>query len=230
VARDPRRRAGLLIALAAGALFAATAGLRIAYAQSARQVALAGRMGTRALLVIDGATVMLAPGDSRAGVRLVAFDGDDRARVEWDGRVTTLVVGGAPVSMGGRDSAGRGGAREVVLAAGPGGHFVGRGAINGRPVNFMVDTGATVVALSRDEAVRLRLDLAGARPVTLSTANGVVVAQQLTLSAVSLGDVTVANVRAVVVPAPMGHVLLGNSFLQRFQMRRENDVMRLELR
>ena len=66
--------------------------------------------------------------------------------------------------------------------------------------------------------------------MTLSTANGVVVAQQLTLSAVSLGDVTVANVRAVVVPAPMGHVLLGNSFLQRFQMRRENDVMRLELR
>jgi aspartyl protease family protein len=124
----------------------------------------------------------------------------------------------------------RSGAREIVLAAGPGGHFLGRGASNGRPVHFMVDTGATVVALSRAEATRLRLDLSGARPVALSTANGVVAAQQLTLSAVTLGDVTVANVSAVIVPAPMPHVLLGNSFLQRFQMRRENDVMRLELR
>jgi aspartyl protease family protein len=228
VQRHPRRHAGGLIA---GVAIMIAAGIPLpgARAQPARRVALAGRMGGRALLVIDGATVMLAPGESRAGVRLVALDGEDRARVEWDGRVTTLVVGGAPVAIGAAADA-RSGSREVVLAAGRGGHFVGRGAINGRPVNFMVDTGATVVALSRDEAARLRLDLTSARPVTLSTANGLVVAQQLTLTAVSLGDVTVANVRAVVVPAPMGHVLLGNSFLQRFQMRRENDVMRLELR
>ncbi|MEO7244589.1 MAG: retropepsin-like aspartic protease [Rubrivivax sp.] len=220
-----RRRELLRAGLGVSALASAAPRAR----SQARQVALAGRMGAKALLVIDGQTALLAAGEARSGVRLLALEGDDRARVEWDGRSVSLRLGAAPVALGGSADT-RSGGREVVLAAGPGGHFLGSGAINGRPVQFMVDTGATVVALSRAEAVRLRLDLSGARPVALSTANGVVAAQQLTLSAVTLGDVTVANVRAVVVPAPMPHVLLGNSFLQRFQMRRENDVMRLELR
>jgi aspartyl protease family protein len=213
--------------LAAAALGLAGAAGAPAHAQ-ARQVALAGRMGRRALLVVDGQTVLLAPGEARGGVRLLAFDGDDRARVEWGGRTTVLTVGGAPVSIGA--AGGESGSRAVVLAAGPGGHFFGRGTINGRSVAFMVDTGATTVALSQAEAERLRLDLGAGRTVGLSTANGVVAARELTLSAVTLGDVTIANVRAVVLPSPMPYVLLGNSFLQRFQMRRDNDVMRLELR
>ena len=45
-----------------------------------------------------------------------------------------------------------------------------------------------------------------------------------------MGDVTLANVQAVVMPTEMPFVLLGNSFLSRFQMQRDNDVMRLELR
>jgi aspartyl protease family protein len=52
----------------------------------------------------------------------------------------------------------------------------------------------------------------------------------ITLSAVRIGDVEVANVEAAVHPNSFGIVLLGNSFLQRFQMRRENDVLRLEKR
>ena len=64
----------------------------------------------------------------------------------------------------------------------------------------------------------------------VDTANGRVPAYGVTLTSVRVGDVEVANVEATVLPASMPHVLLGNSFLTRFQMKRENDVMRLEKR
>ena len=62
------------------------------------------------------------------------------------------------------------------------------------------------------------------------TANGAVPVHRLNLNAVRVGEVEVANVDAVVIPAQMPYILLGNSFLGRFQMRRDNDVMRLERR
>jgi len=75
-----------------------------------------------------------------------------------------------------------------------------------------------------------RIDLSAPRTVMARTANGDVPAQLVTLNSVRVGDVELYNVAAVVVPQPMPMVLLGNSFLSRLQMRRENDVMRLELR
>ena len=62
------------------------------------------------------------------------------------------------------------------------------------------------------------------------TANGVVPAYQIQLGTIRIGDVEVRDVEAIVIPGTISHVLLGNSFLNRFQMRRENDVMTLELR
>jgi aspartyl protease family protein len=223
--------------LAGSAVFSGlvAAALPAAGAEPSRSVGLAGQIGRRkALLVIDGAPVTLAVGEARAGVRLRAL-GDGQAEVELAGRVVLLRQGDAPQRLDGAAAAGAdatdaAGRREIVLPMGLGGHFLGSGAINGRPVRFMVDTGASVVALSADEAARIGIDLSSATPVTIGTANGPVPGRRVTLSAVSLGGVTVANVAAVVTPAPMTHVLLGNSFLQRFQLRRDNDVMRLQLR
>ena len=67
-------------------------------------------------------------------------------------------------------------------------------------------------------------------PAMMGTAYGNIVAQLVTLTSVRLGEVEVFNVNAVVTPMAMPYVLLGNSFLTRFQMRRDNDVMRLEVR
>jgi aspartyl protease family protein len=64
----------------------------------------------------------------------------------------------------------------------------------------------------------------------VQTANGVVPVHSVTLDSVRIGGVVATYVEAVVIPAPMDYVLLGNSFLTRFQMKRENDVMRLEKR
>lgn len=194
---------------------------------SAQGVVLAGRMGERALLMVDGQPRALAVGQTADGVRFVRWQ-DEIAVIERDAGLYLLRLGATPSRLGGPAAAS--GGREIVIAAGPGGHFITGGSINGRSVRFMVDTGATVLALGRDEAQRLGLDLSTARPALSETANGTVAVQMLTLSRVRVGDVEVANVAAVVVPAAMPYVLLGNSFLTRFQMRRENDVMRLEQR
>lgn len=201
--------------------------LALAWPAAAQSVAFSGRMGAKALLVIDGQPQMLAAGDAARGVRLVRIDGDE-AIVERGGAQAAIRLGGAPVSVGA--GAPRSSAREIVIAAGPGGHFVAGGAINGRAAQFMVDTGATLVTISRADAERLGIDWRSARPVLTQTAGGTSPAALLTLSAVRVGEVEIADVPALVVPAPMPAVLLGNSFLSRFQMRRENDVMRLELR
>ena len=213
----------------AGLLAAACGAARAqAPAQPAASVVLAGRMGERALLMIDGQPQMLAVGQAAAGVRLLRWQGDE-ALVERDGRSTLLRVGGSPAQLsGGAPAVAQG--REIVITAGPGGHFIASGAINGKPVQFMVDTGATLLAMSQGDAQRLGLDLRNARRGVTLTANGTVPVQQLSLTRVRVGSIEISNVDAVVLPAAMPHVLLGNSFLGRFQMRRENDVMRLELR
>ena len=211
-----------------GSLAGIAALLLVATGASAQSLALAGRMGAKALLVIDGRPHTLAVGDSAAGVTLLQLD-DGAATVQVGTQRQVLRLGAAPARLAGTAPAAAAN-REIVLSAGPGGHFMTSGSINGRAVQFMVDTGATRVALGRAEAERIGLDLSNAQRGMTQTANGAVPVQLLTISALRVGEVLLANVPAVVVPAPMPYVLLGNSFLQRFQMRRDNEVMRLELR
>ncbi len=193
----------------------------------AQSVSLAGRMGDRALLVVNGQPHTVAVGATAAGVRLLRWAGDE-AEVESGGVKALLRVGGSPAHVGGARAAPS--AREIVMTASSGGHFTPSGTINGKPVRFVVDTGATLVAMGREEAQRLGLDLSKASPGVSQTANGPVAVQIVTLSRVRVGEVELINVDAVVLPQAMPFVLLGNSFLSRFQMRRDNDVMRLELR
>jgi aspartyl protease family protein len=184
-------------------------------------------MGDRALLAVDGQLHTLDVGQSADGVRLLRWVGDEAEVDTGSGRLR-LRVGVTPVRL---DSAAtRRMSREVVMAAGPGGHFTSSGAINGKSVFFMVDTGATLVSLGREDADRLGIDLRSARNAVTQTANGPVPVQLVVLSSVRVGDLELADVGAAVLPQPMPVVLLGNSFLARLQMRRDNDVMRLELR
>jgi aspartyl protease family protein len=150
----------------------------------------------------------------------------DEARVEVGGRAVTLRQG-SPVNLGGAGGS-SGGGHEIVLTAGLGGHFYATGSINGKSARFVVDTGATAVSIGSAEADRMGLDYRRGQQVALSTANGTVPGYLVTLSSVRIGDVDTYNVQAVVVPAPMENILLGNTFLSRFQMKRDNDTMRLE--
>ena len=198
-----------------------------AAAAQAQSVSLAGRMGERALIVVNGQPLTLAVGGTVAGVRLLRWAGDE-AEVEVAGARSRLRVGGTPAQIGAARAPAA--AREIVMTASSGGHFTPAGAINGQAVRFVVDTGATLVSMGKDEALRLNLDLSGARTGVSQTANGPVAVQIVVLDRVRVGEVEINNVGAVVLPQPLPFILLGNSFLSRFQMRRDNDVMRLELR
>ena len=190
------------------------------------QVQLNGMLGARsALLIIDGEARTVEVGASAKGVRLVAIE-DGRAVVEFGGRRQTLTLGAAPGRVVPQTAA----PRQIVLPMGQGGHYTTIGMINGQVTSFLVDTGATSVAISQIEAEKLGLRYMYGKRIVTMTANGVVPAYQIQLGTIRIGDVEVRDVEAIVIPGTISHVLLGNSFLNRFQMRRENDVMTLELR
>ena len=199
----------------------------VATSASAQAVSMGGSLGNNALLVIDGKPRNVAVGTTVDGVRLVSVSGHD-ALVEVQGQRLTLHLGGAQVNLGGKQSEGTG--KQIVLTADGAGHFFTAGAINGKAVRFVVDTGATTVSMSQDEADRLGLDYKNGPRGMSRTANGVVPFYRTSLSSVRIGDVQVYNVEASVLPGQMGYILLGNSFLTRFQMKRENDVMTLDMR
>ncbi len=194
----------------------------------AQSVALQGMFGNAALLIVDGKPPKgVRPGDSHEGVKVVSTSGD-QAVLEIGGKRHTLRVGDAPANVGGSGGASRG--NRIVLTAGSGGHFITAGTVNGKAVQFMVDTGATAVGMGMAEAERLGVDYKKGQPVRMSTANGVVPGWVVKLASVRVGDVEVYEVDAVVGPSSMPTLLLGNSFLMRFQMKRENDQMTLERR
>ena len=195
----------------------------------AQTVSMAGSIGdSKALLMINGAPHTLAVGSTVKGVTLKRVM-QGQAEVEIGGKALMVAIGGAPASVG---AGGGGGAtgREILIAAGPGGHFVTSGQINGKPVQFMVDTGATVVAMGRQEAERLGVDWKKGQPAMSHTAAGTVMSYAVSLTSVRIGDVEVFGVNAMVLPAEMPVILLGNSFLSRFSMRRDANVMKLEKR
>lgn len=197
-------------------------------AACAQSVALQGMLGRKALLIVGNtAPKTVAPGETWQGVKVLSTSGDE-AVVEIDGQRQTLRVGEAPANVGGGAAGARG--NKIVLSAGTGGHFVTPGSINGRPVQFMVDTGATGVGMSISDAERIGLNYRAGQPIRINTANGVAPGWLVKLGSVRIGDVEVFGVDASVSAAAMPFVLLGNSFLSRFQMRRDNDQLVLERR
>lgn len=195
----------------------------------AADVSLAGVFGGKAVLVVDGgAPRTLKPGArSPEGVKLLSVEGDS-AWVEIDSRRVKLRIG-ENVALP-RSAAGSGGPAAVHLNADLQGHFLSEGAINGTPVRFLLDTGATVIALGRNDARRANINTGQSPAVTVQTANGVVRAWRVRLNSVKLGSVTLNDVEAAVMETDMPHVLLGMSFLNRMDMQRSGQVMTLRQR
>lgn len=205
--------------------FAASALLVSAHGQA---ISLSGMHGSKAVLIVDGsAPKVVSPGESFKGVKLLSVQGDS-AVFEMAGQRHTLRVGDSPVSVGQTARAGTG--VRVVLAPDSDGHFVTQGHVNSKPVQFMVDTGATTVGLGVSDANRIGLKYQDAPRVQVATANGNVPGWRIKLSTVRVGDIEVREVDAIVTPMSMPFVLLGNSFLSRFQMTRTSEQMVLEKR
>lgn len=191
-----------------------------------QSVALSGVMGNKALLVVNGsAPKLVGLNESHQGVRVVALEGNS-ATVQVQGQRQTLRMGASPVSIGQVMASGR----KVVLRADSRGHFQENGFINNKPMRYMVDTGATGIAIGQPDAERIGLDYEKGDKVTVRTANGNAKAWRIRLNTVQVGDITIYGVDALVTPQPMPYVLLGNTFLSKVHMTRQGNEMVLEHR
>ena len=194
---------------------------------AAAEVTLVGLIGSRAIVVIDGGVPRtLAPGQRNGdGVVLLGTE-KDAAQFEIDGKKRTLRMGQAYSAAVKRSSK-----QSVTLSPDQRGHFVTMGSINGGSVRFLVDTGATLVSLSAAEARRLGISYLQGQRGQMQTANGVAPVYRVKLDSVKLGDVEVNNVDAVVSDNDvMGLTLLGMSFLNRMEMKRDSQSMTLTKR
>jgi aspartyl protease family protein len=118
------------------------------------------------------------------------------------------------------------GIREVVLERNRQGHYVTSGEINGHPVVFLIDTGATGVAIPGELASRL--GVRRGRPYNTVTANGVARSYAARLNSVSVGDIKLYNIDAAITPGmQMEEVLLGMSFLQHIEFTQRNNTLTL---
>lgn len=115
---------------------------------------------------------------------------------------------------------------EVTLRGNVQGHFVASGRINNVPVQFLLDTGATDVAVPLDLARQLALPKGV--PVTLNTANGRTQGYRTQIDRLQLGDIVLRNVRAVAAPGLEGEqVLLGMSALNKLEFTQRDGTMLL---
>jgi aspartyl protease family protein len=181
--------------------------------------------GRSAAVAIDGAPpITIGVGESVGAVTVVSADSDGaRLRVDGVERTLPLVAmeggGGHLPSMD-----------TVTLGADGRGHFVADGTINGRTVRMLVDTGASLTTLSRSEADRIGLGYRNGARARVSTANGVVEGWQISLGSVGVGSVTVRNVEAMVLDTDLQIVLLGMSYLDRFDLERQGSRLVLRRR
>ncbi len=192
----------------------------------AASVGVVGLFKDKAMVSIDGGTPKtISVGQSLQGVKLVSAD-SGVAVLEIDGKRRTLGMG---QSFSAAASSGSG-KQSVVLAADGQGHFSTTGAINGNSVNFLVDTGASSVTLQASDARRMGLDYKSGQMTGVSTANGVIPAWRVTFNSVRVGGITLYGIEGLVIETSMPRALLGMSFLNRTDMRREGQTLMLTQR
>ena len=175
----------------------------------------------RAQLVVNGSAVRtLRSGQvSPEGVRLVSAD-RSRAVVEVDGKTLTLALGQSTLAI-------------AELKADPSGHFVTTAYVNGVATRAVIDTGATAVAISSDDAQRMAIGYVGAPQVRIVTAGGPRTAYRVKLATVRVGEITLYDVDAVVTEGgreQLPIVLIGMTFLNGVDMRRVGDTLVLTRR
>jgi aspartyl protease family protein len=206
-------------ALAAGLLLFSRAAL-------AADISVVGLFPNKAVLVVDGGTPKTySVGATIAdGIKLVASN-ESGATIEINGKRQTIAMGEhvnrAPSS---------GGKQSVTLQADGQGHYMVNGQINGGSVRMLLDTGATLIALPASEATRLGVDYKKGTPAFVNTANGVAPAYRVKLNTVRVGDIEINQVDALVQEQGLPIILLGMSFLNRTEMRRDGAQMVLTKR
>ena len=192
---------------------------------AAPDVRVVGLFNDQAVLQINGRQHVLKAGQtSPEGVKLLEADSEsavlqiegERVEARLDGRVSARKQGST--------------AREVQVWRNTSGMYTTVGSINGLPVSFLVDTGATQVAMNAAQARRLGIDYrVTGSPAEVTTASGVERAWMVSLDSVKVGELEVRNVQAVVLDGAQPQTtLLGMSYLGRMRITNDGQLMTLQ--
>ncbi len=191
---------------------------------AAQDIEILGLFKDRAILSINGTQRILKVGEpvSAEGIRLISAD--SREAVLEIHNVQRSYALGAHISSSQK--------QQPIVRIEPDrqGHYLYGGKINGHAVEFVVDTGASLVSMSRREATRLQLKYREGRPSLSRTASGIARIYVLRLEKVSLGAIELHGIQAAVHESddfpPL--ILLGNSFLEHLSLQREGTLLELK--
>jgi aspartyl protease family protein len=175
-----------------------------------------------AVIALDGAAPKTVRIGSTLGPLTVLSVERDSATIETAGQRRTLRIGQYSAAPSARSA--------VVLSADPSGHYFAQGMVNGNAMRFVVDTGATYVVLPAADARRLAIDYRKGQEGRTQTANGPATVWRVKLDSLRLGDIELTAVDAVVIESDLSVALLGMSFLNRVDMRRDGLAMTLTRR
>ena len=190
-------------------------------------IELQGLFTGKAVIKVDGKRHVLSVGEtSPEGIELIAVDAE-KAVLKVDGKTSDYRLG-STVGL----SYAKPEDIEEKFFADDRGMYLAVGSINGHPVRFLVDTGATVVAMNKSQAkslgIRYRID---GEPASVSTASGYAKAYRVKLKSVSLGKIRQTNVEAMVIDGKHpGPILLGMSFLDKLKVEKAGNVLLLKQR
>ena len=210
-------------------------GLLVSTGATALDVNVVGLFPNKAVVQIAGGALQtLSVGQkTRDDITLLSVERDG-ATFDIQGRRVALAIGPArrqtsPAAAAQTSPAAA--ADYAVVPTNDRGDLVADGEVNGMPVRFAVDTGATFITLPAREASRLGLDYHNGQKVVMETANGNMFAYRLKLDTVRVGGVAVHDVDAVITEGNgLPIALLGMSFLNRTDMKREGTILTLTKR
>ncbi len=195
-------------------------------AACAADIGVVGLFPGKAVLVIDGGVPKTYSVGSKVAEGIKLSDANNStATIDVNGKRQTLAIGQYVSRAMPSSDAG-----STVLQADSRGHFTAQGQINGGTISLLVDTGATMIALSATDAVRLGIDYKKGQLGAVNTANGRAPAYRVKLDSVKIGTIELNQVDALIQENGLPIALLGMSFLNRMDMRRNGDQMTLTKR
>lgn len=183
----------------------------------------------KAMLHIGDDQVLVSAGEvTKQGIKLISADAKG-AVIEYQGKQQRYTLGNV---VRARDNpvSDNNAAADIIVYQGVDNMFRTTGSINGYPVNFLVDTGASSIAISSKEAKRLGINYKlNGKPTWVSTASGVEKAMSVSIDRVTISGVTIRSVDGLVIEGEEPTTpLLGMSYLKRFKIINDGNMMRLK--
>lgn len=197
--------------------------LLISAAAHADDITLLATMGSKAIFRVNGQQKTLQIGQAVGSAKIISIAADSAVIENNNGRQRRLGLGEGYVAEAQRQSDGDG---NLVLSPNQGGHYHADITIAGQTQRGIIDTGATHLSMSNKTADTLKIDYRSGKPALSQTANGTIKAWLVKVPQLKLGTVTLYNIDLGVRESnDNGPILIGMSTLNRFQMKREQDLM-----